>query len=487
MDTSIEKWDFFELELTGPKGGNPFVDVRFGAAFRQGHRCVEVDGFYDGDGAYRVRFMPDTEGEWTCETCSNRAELAGRKASFRCVSPGPGNHGPVLVSNRFHFAHADGTPHKSVGTTCYAWVHQGDALEEQTLATLRQAPFNKLRFCVFPKDYDYNRNDPERYPFVKAPPAEGERYGWDFTRFDPAFWRHFERRVGQLRDLGIEADIIVFHPYDRWGFARMPSEADDRYIRYLIARLAAFRNVWWSMANEYDFMQGKSAADWDRYFALFQRLDPYGRLRSIHNGHRFYDHARGWVTHASVQHSDLGKVPEWRAQYGKPVVVDECCYEGNNRHCWGNITGEELTRRCWRGCVGGGYVGHGETYVNPEEILWWSKGGRLVGSSPARIAFLRKVLEEGPAEGLEPCASRVVPAACEGCGCVGDGYFLAYFGIHQPASVQVHLPPGKRYRIEAIDTWNMTVQPVREAAEGSLEIELPGRPYIAVRIVARRP
>ena len=34
----------------------------------------------------------------------------------------------------------------------------------------------------------------------------------DVTRFDPAFFRHFEQRVGDLRDLGIEADILDFLP-----------------------------------------------------------------------------------------------------------------------------------------------------------------------------------------------------------------------------------------------------------------------------------
>jgi len=34
----------------------------------------------------------------------------------------------------------------------------------------------------------------------------------------------------------------------------MPAAADDRYLRYVIARLAAYRNVWWSLANEYDFL-----------------------------------------------------------------------------------------------------------------------------------------------------------------------------------------------------------------------------------------
>jgi hypothetical protein len=39
--------------------------------------------------------------------------------------------------------------------------------------------------------------------------------------------------------LGIEADLILWHPYDRWGFAEMGAANDDRYLRYAIARLGA--------------------------------------------------------------------------------------------------------------------------------------------------------------------------------------------------------------------------------------------------------
>ena len=50
----------------------------------------------------------------------------------------------------------------------------------------------------------------------------------------------------------------------------------------------------------------------------------------------------------------------------------------------------------------GCYVGHGETYVHPNDILWWSKGGVLYGESPARIAFVRKLVEDGSPVGLDP-------------------------------------------------------------------------------------
>ena len=74
----VEQWGLFELSLTGPAGGNPFVDVELSATFTQGDRSVTAAGFYDGDGVYRVRFMPPAPGEWNYTTKSNRPELAGK-------------------------------------------------------------------------------------------------------------------------------------------------------------------------------------------------------------------------------------------------------------------------------------------------------------------------------------------------------------------------------------------------------------------------
>lgn len=471
MAATVERWDIFEIVLQGPTTGNPFVDVQVGARFRFQHREVVVGGFYDGDGLYRVRLMPDVEGEWRYETFSNVSELAGQQGVFTCTPPAAGNHGPIHVQDTYHFAYADGTPHLSIGTTCYAWTHQGDALEEQTLATLRTAPFNKLRMCIFPKHYRFNENEPVHHAYVRQ--ADG---GWDFQRFNPTFWQHLEQRVGQLRDLGIEADLILFHPYDRWGFADMGAANDDLYLRYVTARLAAYRNVWWSMANEYDLMPAKSMADWDRFFRVVQEHDPYQHPRAIHNCRGFYDHNKPWVTHVSVQHGDLERVREWRDTYHKPVVVDECKYEGNIERHWGNISAQEMVHRFWLGTVLGGYVGHGETYLHPQDILWWAKGGVLHGASPARIAFLRGLIEEHAAPGLTPFSR-------EGASC-GQEYYLYYFGINQPAQFFFDLPADKQYAVDLIDPWAMTITPVAGTFRGNFRLDLPGRPYQAVQ--ARR-
>jgi len=522
MSAPIEKWDFFELALAHQFPGNPFIDVTLTAVFSLHGREVKVTGFYDGEDVFKIRFMPDQEGEWRYVTRSNVATLDGQQGAFLCTAPTGNNHGPVGVANQLHFAYADGTPYKPVGTTCYVWNLQGDELEEQTLKTLEQAPFNKMRMCVFPKRYAFNQNEPPSYPFpgelpqgtssaVSRPFQRTEPPKcWDFSRFNPVYFQRLEQRILDLCRRGIEADLIVFHPYDfgAWGFDQLPAEVNDRYLRYLIARLSALRNLWWSFANEYDLFPNRTMADWDHYFQLVQQEDPHNHLRSIHNCGTFYDHTKSWVTHSSVQNGVIGRVPVWRKMYGKPVVIDECGYEGNIHMSWGDLSPEEMVTRFWLGFTLGGYVGHGETYLNPEEVLWWSKGGALRGESPARIAFLRQVFEQAPdltpvekldmentnlmdggfqklrahfvESGIPPIAAGGLSS--EACGYnLEQGYYLFYYGLHQPAAQAYNLGDG-RYQVDVIDTWNMTVETVLEQAAGETRVPLPGRKYIAVRI-----
>lgn len=479
--TAAERWGVFELELQGPRHGNPFVDVELSADFSHGGRTLRSLGFYDGDGVYLIRFMPDEEGDWTFRTSSNAISLDGVSGRFVATPPSAGNRGPVRVVNTYHFAYEDGTPYIPVGTTCYAWTHQGEALEEQTLETLSQSPFNKIRMCVFPKAYLFNENEPEHYPYEGSLEA-----GWDYERFNPAFFRHLERRIADLGKLGIEADLILFHAYDRWGFSEMGRAADDRYLRYIVSRLSAFRHVWWSLANEYDLMWEKETDDWERFAAIVTVNDPHGHLLSIHNCMPFYDYGRPWVTHCSIQRQDVYKTAEytdeWRERWGKPVVIDECAYEGNVNAGWGNISGQEMTRRFWEGAVRGGYVGHGETYMHPEDILWWSKGGKLHGTSPARIAFLRRILEDGPAQGIGPLRKSPMEWDVPVGGVEGE-YMLHYYGFNRPSFREFELPSGAKYTVDIIDTWNMTIDRLEGTFEGRFRVELPGREYMAVRLI----
>jgi hypothetical protein len=349
--------------------------------------------------------------------------------------------------------------------------------------------------CVFPQDQASDYMPPTRFPFAGTPPRQ-----WDTTRFNPEFFRHLETRVGQLRDLGIECDLILFHNYgSTWQFDRMDAAGDDRYVRYTVARLAAYRNIWWSMANEFDHMHSKTEADWDRMFQIVQAEDPYGHLRSIHNGNQVYDNNKPWVTHASMQDGaaveDTQRPELLRRAYRKPVVFDEVQYEGNSVSRWAQLSGREMVHRFWCGFVAGTYVGHSE-YINaPHDIVWLGEGGVLRGESPPRIAFLRKILEESPPSGIDP----IDRWQDSGIGGKAGEYYLIYFGHASPGAWKFEIPSkgvadGMSFHADVIDTWNMTIIAVpgefvakRRDAYSFVDsdgrsVALPGQPGIAVRL-----
>ncbi len=511
----VEKWGCFEVSFNGIAEGNPFTERYIRATFTGTQEQVTVDGFYDGDGVYKVRFMPSFEGEYRFAVSGNFCredvsnESTGGKntamvyeGSFTVTAPLKGNHGPVRTANQFHFAYEDGTPYYSIGTTCYVWDLQPDDRIAQTLESLKNSSFNKIRFCVFPKHYDYNLGEPRSYPYEGTPMDSSvltkenfQEYNFradlndfDYTRFNPAHFRHVEWCIQQLQELGIEADIIMMHPYDRWGFCTMTKEQDDLYWNYALARFAAFRNVWWSLANEYDLLPTKTLEDWERYAKIICCKDPYRHLRSIHNCRPFYDHNRSWITHCSIQRQDLYKcaelVAEYRERYGKPVVLDEICYEGNIQHGWGNISGQELTRRFWECAVRGGYPGHGETYMSPDDVLWWSHGGPLHGESWKRFALLHQIMSESPGLGLAPYFN----SWDDICGVPENefmlpvkSYYLIYYSFMRPSFREFHFDDETEFEVKVIDTWMMTVEN-RGTFKGKFRIDLPGKEYMAVQI-----
>ncbi|MGW0665113.1 DUF5605 domain-containing protein [Streptodolium elevatio] len=55
--------------------------------------------------------------------------------------------------------------------------------------------------------------------------------------------------------------------------------------------------------------------------------------------------------------------------------------------------------------------------------------------------------------------------------------------MRRPQSRTMALPPGRACRIDVIDTWTMTVDPVPGTHTGTVRIDLPGREFMAVRII----
>lgn len=489
MET-VELYRIFESTVPG---------LRAEGCFRSEEMEKTVQGFQDGDGAVTVRFMPKKTGQWKYRITSDQGEWEG---TFQCIGANVSNHGPVQAESR-RLRYADGTRYLPFGTTCYGWVHQPEELRKQTISSLADSPFNKIRMLLFPKSMVYNNSEPQRFPFYRN--EEGK---WDINHPDLKFWQELEIQLLELDKLGIEADLILFHPYDRWGFATLSMEDSMAYLEYCVSRLSAFKNIWWSLANEYDLMPGKSEKDWDALAERIIRMDGAEHMLSIHNCCQPYPN-REWMTHCSIQTNLCRQTLVLGWEYKKPILIDECGYEGNIEFTWGNLSAFEMVHRFWTTVCCGGYCTHGETFFREDEVLWWGKGGQITGKSVARIAFLRSLLEELPGSpnavmemlpdhpnGEEehtdvfgtammrmPEASRIaftaelIPMICG-----NEAYRLYYLGRTCPAWLDVQCPGEGEYAAEIIDIWEMT-RSKAGIVSGTVRIALPATEGQAVLLM----
>lgn len=502
----------FELSFQGgePEGSWSEIDLR--AVFTCQGEQKEVFGFYAGNGRYVVRYLPQHTGmvQWKIDG------LFHAEGEEECTPCGDGIHHGLVKPDKTALKYEDGTDCRPFGTTVYAMMHQPKELIAQTIETILESPFDKVRTCIFPKHYIFNENAPELFAFEKK--AEG---GFDFHRPCFAFWDAFEQMLGIMDGHQVQMDLILFHPYDCWGFSQMTKEEYLPYLHYLTARFAAYPNVWWSLANEYDSMDAFKKEDWDRIDHFISERDVYGHMLSCHHMLENYDFSKKNITHCSIQ-GDVTAVGAYMKRYQKPVLMDEFGYEGNIAFHWGNLSAFELVHRFWVCCTLGGYGTHGETFMNDTDTLWWAKGGKLVGQSPERIRFLKEIINGLPGA-LEPVYTRfitvemveemrsglykeqqtdftrallrlpseevvrVIENAARDTeiytGHCGEEAYLAYYGRHCTAVGELELPETAEYRIEVIDVWEMTRKTILTGVHGKVKFTLPGKEGTAVLAV----
>jgi len=429
----MKKNEMMEMIFQAPEPEGCHVDVDLVAEIIGPDGEKNIKGFYAGQGIYKIRFLPEKAGKYLYTIRG----VVSEKGTLTVTESDEGYHG-VVRAEGIHFKYQDGKNFVGFGTTVYALAHQKDEIINQTMDTLSKRPFNKVRMCLFPKHYNYNHNEPMNYAFRPLSGKENcvfteenkdvymKETVWDVHHPDFTFWDSFEKRLQQLFDLGIQVDLILFHPYDRWGFSTMSRKDNLTYLDYVIWRLAAYPNIWWSLANEYDLCFAKSMDD--------------------------------------------------------------------------------------------------------SAVIWWAKGGKLIGESPERIAFLRKIVDSfpGPLEAYPTGISKVLSmpqeqmkammvyvsdemrcfgaalmsmdslemnrhmdSETEYTGHVGDEVILYYCDVSCYARRVIELPAGRRYRIEVIDTWNMTRETIAEHVSGQGEqstyevrMQLPAKEYMAILCTA---
>jgi hypothetical protein len=399
----LDAYDFVEVSahVSAARVRNPFTDATIAGTFQKGNQRWQVDGFSDAaDGSvYRVRFMPQAAGDYTYAV-EFRQGFSRKKFTGKFHARNGGRRGPIRVDpqNRWHFIwEGTGEHYFFNGTTAY-WLigWRDDQVIQSSLERLHRLKINRLRVTIAGRTSLFY-GEPVMAgtnwtPFITAWQSNAGRFGraddiyfpgFDYSRFQVSYWQKFERALRYARD----RDMIFSLVLDMNDSRVHPAPAGDderRFIRYAIARFAAFSNITWDLGDDLD--QYRDDAWTHATGTLIKQWDPYQHLATSHpvdNVHQ--DRTSPWFDFTSfqewsrTQHAFMLDQRKRQHSLGRiiPQTNEEYGYE-DHYPMWAKGLGSEsadtLRRTAWEIVMAGAYQTSGETARRGTNV-WPDTGG----------------------------------------------------------------------------------------------------------------
>lgn len=421
---SIETYGFVEVTVrTVPFAGNPFTSAALDGTFGlEGELRTPVSGFCDSpDGAvFRIRFLPERAGEYAYSvTLHTPAGDSLSKGRFRATPSS--RRGLVRVDTAYpnHFVWAGTGEHFYwTGLTTYALMGwQDEGYIHSIIDRAARLKINRLRVTLNgPRVPDASRwyepvKPSEKFrflfgPWVAADPDNIANPQWDVNRYDVAYWQKFERVVRYARELDVVISVIFFLDgadagADPFGKPNRFSEAEQRYYRYGVSRLAAYSNVMWDITNEWHLFRD---AWWvERMGTLVKSLDPYKHLASCHGRGDFPWMLSEWADFAMFQlwdedgaYAPMLKRRQAQAATGRPMpqINEEYGYEDHYPAKWGGNrrpparSADNRRRQAWEIAMAGCYQTTGERANRGDGEAPATPGGWINGGFDASMTML---------------------------------------------------------------------------------------------------
>ena len=446
------KWSMLEFPLVAESSySNPYVDITVTARFTGPPGAAitkDIQGFWDGGQTYKVRFTPTVAGTWTYSINSipNDRGLT-RSGRINVSEASPVEHGFLRrdPGSPYSFVFDDGTHFFMMGQTYYDIVENvaGGGSWKEAVHNSKSYQFNKIRLLLYswgPARSNRGRPFEDIIPYADGMTSyEPNRYSTgNHDRINVLFWRNLDTLVSYLKSEGMIADVILFSDGE---YTYGTNTQNERYIRYALARLAAYTNVIWCMANEYDYIpkstggteaaaEANGFADGDGFTAADAQLsflgnalhanDPYLMSDSLpcaprpisthqHSQLAFLWYqlastalASNWFTIASIQLHTFHppNMANWASIYGDvngnngsiinrthdiPIVNEEYSYIGNGD------TRRIARNALWGIVIGGGYATFGGDLRPPSSPIFsgeWVDQRQFYGDIKVMMNFM---------------------------------------------------------------------------------------------------
>lgn len=370
------QWDVIDIRFRAETLPAQPVDATFSAVFRNAGKELLVQGFYNGDREYLLRFTPPTPGAWTYETRSSIAPLNGKTGKLSVRTPRDGRKGGISVNPKAkrRFRYADGDEYYPIAFES-DWLFALDAENPKGIPVTRRfvdqlvdSGFNQIVMNVFAYDVSWKKDErlisKFEYGSPKSFPFGGENKKPDFSQLDIEYFQRLDRVIDYLDQKGVAAHLMIYvwNKLVNWPPAR--SAEDNRYFDYVVKRYQAFPNMVWDISKE---ALGYGHTDVTYIHDRIQRLrqlDSYQRLVTVHDysyNRRFTDR----VDFISVQlwGSELYGIMRKVVQDmpGKPILnIEHGGYERGPYVVFeGNYTSPEVClERAWQCVFAGTYPTH---------------------------------------------------------------------------------------------------------------------------------
>jgi hypothetical protein len=378
---TVPRWQPHDFAFkANAKVANPFM-VAFSAEVKgPDEKTMTLPGFFDGGGTWVIRVSPRVLGACSLVTKSDVKELDGKRAAFTCVTnTSPNAHGVLRVDKEHphHFLFEDGTRFFMQGYE-YDWLWALDMDKpavptvEKSLDLLARHGFNYVILNSYAHDTAWRkgRSSPNDFGPPLLYPWEGSNQQPDHSSMNVAYWRHYDRVVAAMNERGIQAHVFVkvYNKQVKWPAPG--SEAERLFLRWLVARYAAYPNVIWDFSKEAH--NEKNLGYKQGVLKFMRETDPYHHLTAVHdddqaNDSGAYDDLTDF--RADQQHGKWREVIlRQRARRAWPVANVEFGYEhgpaglGDKTY---NVVQrpEEVARRAWEIQMAGGYTAYYYTYT----------------------------------------------------------------------------------------------------------------------------
>lgn len=354
----VKQWGRFEAAVVNPRTcANPYEDAALNVTYHDPEgRVVKFWGFYDGNGVWRIRFMPDTPGFWRYEASFSDGS-PGPAGEFECVSSDIPGLIAVCADNPiwFGFKGGDAVLVRSLHVGDRFFADAGNPISGATWSSSQ-----RTAFLDWAQRQGYNMLSMASHYLNRDSSGRGKGWNtpdlWDAKKQQPNPGA-YQRMEHILDDLA--ARRIMVYPFA--GFFGRDSdfprdeEKQDLYLRYTLARLGPYWNVLFSVGGPEPRLKSKPYLSADEINGLGRRikkLDVFGHLVSVHNptgNDEFRD--ADWTSYGVVQGPKT--VDRKRLNDGllrnhheaKPLYAQETLWPGNKHHP--AYSADDIRKNAW--------------------------------------------------------------------------------------------------------------------------------------------